>query len=286
MKTRKIVILASAACLLALLLPGTVLAGGWAAIVLDRLPADPAAGQPLTVGFTVLQHGHTPMSDLTPTVTLENPASGESIVVNTRPDGEPGHYTAELLFPTGGIWEWSIQAFTMDQPMPPLEVSGAGQAPASPRPLLPASLPLLLGLFSLACLGGALFLLMRTRPRWALVLLLAGLLLGGAGLASAANRTSASTSPPSGSQSLVETGQRLFMAKGCVTCHNHEAIERRRFDTIYVDIGPNLSDFTADPDYLRRWLADPASIRPKAGMPNLKLEPDEIEALIAFLNAE
>ena len=36
------------------------------------------------------------------------------------------------------------------------------------------------------------------------------------------------------------------------------------------------------PDYLRKFLADP-SIKP-AEMPNLKLKEDEIEALAAFLN--
>ena len=34
--------------------------GGWAVITLDELPASPRAGETMSVGFTVLQHGITP----------------------------------------------------------------------------------------------------------------------------------------------------------------------------------------------------------------------------------
>jgi len=55
---------------------------------------------------------------------------------------------------------------------------------------------------------------------------------------------------------------------------------------IFVDIGPNLSNFSADPEYLRGWLRNPASVKPKTEMPALQLSDSEIDALIAFLNAE
>ena len=292
MGNQKNPILTFTACLLALLIPFKALAGGWAVITLDELPSGLVAGQPVTVGFTVLQHGRTPLADLSPTVSIEGQETGASIVVAARPEGAAGHYTAELLFPVAGTWAWSIQAFSMDQPMPPLAVSAGLVERPSENPRSPSSLPLVLGIVGLACLGGALLLLLvRTRPRRALALLAAGLLLGGAGFAYAASQPSASPSPPVVSNSIdglspLETGQRLFVAKGCTTCHAHEGIDQTSGGAIYVDTGRDLSDFSADPQYLSRWLAEPASIRPQTEMPDLGLDQAEIEALIAFLNAE
>ena len=50
-------------------------------------------------------------------------SSGETMSVSAEPNGKPGHYLATLTFPKEGSWEWSIQAFTMDQPMPVLDVA-------------------------------------------------------------------------------------------------------------------------------------------------------------------
>src|SRR6476469_7495153 len=83
-------------------------------------------------------------------------------------------------------------------------------------------------------------------------------------------------------------GKALFLAKGCATCHRHAAVPT----TNGVAIGPDLTHYTNSPDFLRRWLADPQSVRPQTApafgpsgtMPNLHLNPDEIEALIAFIN--
>lgn len=285
MNPRKLSILAFAVFLVVLLMPTGALAGGWAVITLDELPQAPIAGQPLLVGFTVLQHGQTPMTDLDPTITLRNPANGDSIVVNAQPDGEPGHYTAELLFPGAGNWNWSIQAFTMDQPMPPLVISPEKQETSS-APIGSASrLPLISGALALACIIIALLQLFRTRLRWGLALLTAGILMGVAGFAFAAGQPADSSPPKADVQAQFEAGQRLFIAKGCTTCHAHDQIPRE-WDAIYVDSGPNLTNFSADPEYLRRWLNDPASIRPGTEMPDLNLDQAEVEALINFLDSE
>lgn len=81
--------------------------------------------------------------------------------------------------------------------------------------------------------------------------------------------------------SPAEKGAALFRAKGCVACHRHAAVEGAT-----GNVGPDLTDYDADPAFLRRWLADPASIRPNTLMPNLRLDPAEIDALIAFLENE
>ena len=74
-------------------------------------------------------------------------------------------------------------------------------------------------------------------------------------------------------------GDLLFVSKGCMTCHINRAIE---YQGITVSDGPDLTDYRADPSYLRLWLANPHSIRPATTMPDLDLDTGEIEALVAY----
>ena len=73
-------------------------------------------------------------------------------------------------------------------------------------------------------------------------------------------------------------GQAVFLAKGCATCHPHASVQGRG-----LKVGPDLTGYRGDPLFLRRWLHDPAAVRPNTEMPNLNLHPDEIEALVSFL---
>jgi cytochrome c2 len=84
----------------------------------------------------------------------------------------------------------------------------------------------------------------------------------------------------SGPADLASRGRALFQAKGCTACHQHREVN----PGAGVAIGPDLTDRSFDPDYLRIWLADPASVRPGTFMPNLGLSAEEIEGLIAFIN--
>jgi cytochrome c2 len=179
-------------------------AGGWAVITLDQLPTQVVAEQSITVGFMVRQHGQRPMEGLTPQVTAVHSPTGESFTVAARAEGDMGHYSASLTFPQAGVWNWSIQAFSMDQPLPALTVMAA-----------------------------------------------------------------------------AELGQELFVAKGCLTCHRHQAVPE--VPNIMVDVGPNLTHYPTTAEYLRVWLKDPAAIKPTTQMPNLGLNQTEIEALTAFL---
>jgi mono/diheme cytochrome c family protein len=78
-------------------------------------------------------------------------------------------------------------------------------------------------------------------------------------------------------------GQRLFVAKGCVTCHAHTAVK-----STGMEGAPELSERRLPAEYLARFLANPAAVKPVSrgewGMPNLELKQQEIVALIAFLN--
>jgi mono/diheme cytochrome c family protein len=81
----------------------------------------------------------------------------------------------------------------------------------------------------------------------------------------------------------AERGRRLFVAKGCVTCHLNRAVNETS-----IGVGPELTGRRFAPEYLARFLADPAAVIPpppgQFGMPNLRLRPAEIAALTAFLN--
>jgi len=71
------------------------------------------------------------------------------------------------------------------------------------------------------------------------------------------------------------------LRKGCITCHLNGRIEGS--DTL-VPNGPDLTAYRNDPTFLRRWLADPALVKPGTTMPDLNLSATEIESLVAFLN--
>lgn len=287
------------ALLLSLIFVVPAYAGGWAVITLDELPSNVVAGEPLKIGFTVLQHGKTPMSGLTPTITANLDKEAE-FVVSAEPEGESGHYTATLNFPTEGEWQWSIQAFAMDQPMPTLSVASAldtaASAPiAQAAPTSPAISPMMwMSVFALAVgLIGALI-AFRSRNRLVAALTVVSLLAGvtlfiaGSGQAPAveAQTDTAPDVVKADSISQVEYGRQLFIAKGCITCHyNSKAGSSSEYWTIEMG-APNLSNFSANPEIIFMRLKDPASVKSDTQMPQLNLKEWEIEALVAFINSD
>ena len=72
----------------------------------------------------------------------------------------------------------------------------------------------------------------------------------------------------------VERGGRLFVAKGCVTCHGQ------------IDVGPKLDGRRFDATYISGFLANPprTPTQGRSAMPNLGLEQKEIASLVAYLN--
>lgn len=286
------------AVILTLLFTIPVLAGGWAVITLDELPTGVVAGQPITVGFTVLQHGRTPMSGIFPTVTA-NLNKETEFVVNAESDGKPGHYVATLTFPKEGEWRWSIQAFTMDQTMPMLSVA-APVAASAEQPAVnagPSAQSILwLMIVRMAAVAGGLVgvtLAFRNRIRLGAALTVLCLVVGIASFMtgstiSAVEAQGEMVSKSSGefSVSQVELGRRLFVAKGCITCHRNSKVENSS-EYWTIDMGAaNLSRFSASPEALRLRLKNPSSVKSDAEMPNLGLSEGEIEALIAFINSK
>lgn len=95
------------------------------------------------------------------------------------------------------------------------------------------------------------------------------------------------SSAPARPVDLIAQGRALFVAKGCVVCHRHNAFDRSRagLGDFYYEGAPNLTHVALDAGYLHRWLSDPKAIKPNTYMPNLDLSANEIDALIAFLTA-
>jgi hypothetical protein len=275
-------------------------AGGWAVITLDELPGEVVAGEPLTIGFTVLQHGQTPLAGLTPIITANLHKDTEFTVI-AEEEGKPGHYTATLTFPKDGEWSWSVQAFTMDQKMPMLTVAAAPAAIANPPPAVaepaaPLASPMFIASLAVLALGlGSAFVGYRRRSRPVLALtvvcMLAGiaLLIAGTGTVSAVEaqaEPAAAQDALDSSLSQVELGRQLFLAKGCITCHyNSRAASRSEYWTIEMG-APDLSNFSASPEILFIRLKDPSAAKSDTKMPNLDLTEVEIEALVAFINAK
>ena len=101
------------------------------------------------------------------------------------------------------------------------------------------------------------------------------------------------TAAPTPTPDPADLGRALFQAKGCTTCHRHAGLSIGRVETrakVDLDLGqalgaPDLTHYRPDAEFVRRWLRDPAAVRPQTEMPNLHLSDEEIEALLAFLQA-
>jgi mono/diheme cytochrome c family protein len=91
--------------------------------------------------------------------------------------------------------------------------------------------------------------------------------------------------PPPAADNL--RGQRLFIAKGCVTCHvkNDDPVLAGRNT---LSVGPELTGRQFPLEWITQKLADPASLRVGTGqqamMPNLGLSQREIVALASYVN--
>jgi mono/diheme cytochrome c family protein len=251
--------------------------GGWAVITLDALPTSPQAGESLSVGFSVFQHGQTPLAGLDPTIVASHVESGERIQVQATDEGAVGHYAATLVLPSAGAWDWTIRAFgDVAQPMPRIiveaAVAAAPQGSSAPAP------PLLLGAATAGIALAGILLAYRRRYGLAGAAVALAVIVGAAGIASSQpGAPAAAEAAPVASRA----GSDLFLAKGCVTCHVHQAIPESA--DLSVSVGPELTLYRNDSAFIARWLADPSAVR-ETKMPNLHLSPDEIAALVLFLN--
>ncbi len=114
--------------LLWLLLPGAALAGGWAVITLEAMPAGIAPERESVVGFWVGQHGTRPVGGLQPVLEFVHQETGRRLTFNAVAGDREGYYRAVVRLPV--VRTWSIWSSFGEAPMPPVTVRAA--APASP----------------------------------------------------------------------------------------------------------------------------------------------------------
>lgn len=88
---------------LALLAPSAALGGGWATTALSSTPDGPR----WTVDLTILQHGRTPASGLSPSIVIRS-QSGEDRRFEAVPTRKTGVYRARVVFPRTGRWAYTV----------------------------------------------------------------------------------------------------------------------------------------------------------------------------------
>ena len=76
-------------------------AGGWAVTTLDPLAAEPVAGEPFAVWFTIRQHGQTPIT-LDDAAIIVTDSTGSATRFEAEPAGVLGHHVAMVEVPTDG----------------------------------------------------------------------------------------------------------------------------------------------------------------------------------------
>lgn len=106
--TTRVIACLFAAVVCALGIGSAASAGGWVISTLDELP-NPIAGEPIQVGFTILGHGITPIDiseGVGVTITFTD---GTTDYFPAAGDGIPGHYVAQVEFPSVGQYQWSIR---------------------------------------------------------------------------------------------------------------------------------------------------------------------------------
>jgi YtkA-like len=79
--------------------------GGWATVGLDPLPTGVGPGDTWNTNMTILQHGRTPLTGLSPTITITlDDDGGRSETFAATETSEPGVYAASVVFPEAGPW--------------------------------------------------------------------------------------------------------------------------------------------------------------------------------------
>ena len=132
-----------AAALFLVALPAPAAGGGWAVTTLDAVPDRFEAGRAYDIGYTIRQHGVTPVDLASTGIRITSTDSGKQITFGGRRDGAVGHYVARVSFPAAGGWTWeALQDWFGPQPLGQLEVvqPGAAKAPDA-RPVPAANVP-------------------------------------------------------------------------------------------------------------------------------------------------
>ena len=107
--------------------------GGWAIVTVDDMPEQFVVGKPTELSFIVRQHAVSPLSGLSPTVTMK---SGSKIATATvKPGAQTGRYVATLVAPSAGDWAVHIQSGFHDAGTSLLPTTAIAAGAAAPAPI-------------------------------------------------------------------------------------------------------------------------------------------------------
>jgi hypothetical protein len=104
---RKLFVLAGAVVVALALGASPAFAGGWVVPAFDPVPPI-VAGQPTAIGLRILQHGVHPLDDLEDVTLTFAADDGSTHRFTARPDGDAGHYVAQVTL-APGTYDWSLQ---------------------------------------------------------------------------------------------------------------------------------------------------------------------------------
>ncbi len=110
-----------------------------------------------------------------------------------------------------------------------------------------------------------------------------------------ANQQADAVMPQPGS--AAATGMDVFLNGQCIACHAVQGLDDANGNPLAANGGPNLTHFASrecfagcwlrndDREQLATWLDNPASVKAGSWMPDYNLTPDEIQALIAYMES-
>lgn len=138
--------------LVALAVPVSALAGGWATVGLPPPDDGIGPGDTWDATLTVLQHGNpeTPLGGLSPTVTITNGATTKTF--KATPRDKIGVYVAHVVFPSAGEWTYrAYDGFTQyggarTHTFPSVSIGNAGDAGGFPTVTVTSVIAFVLGL--------------------------------------------------------------------------------------------------------------------------------------------
>jgi hypothetical protein len=106
MARRLAIALLAALGLVALSVPA--LAKGGAVTKFDSLPTDWHAGQVYSLGYLIKMDGVEPYKADRTEIIASSLDGKTALVFPGAPDATPGHYTAQVRFPTSGTYQWKV----------------------------------------------------------------------------------------------------------------------------------------------------------------------------------
>jgi hypothetical protein len=128
---RRCVLRAAMATVGLLAMPAGAAAGGWATVGLSSLPTGTAAGEPWDVRLTVLQHGRTPLSGVSPKIRVTSADGRTTRSFAARPTGRAGVYRARVVFPDAGSWRYVVDdGFGLTHDFAPVRIAAGAAEPA------------------------------------------------------------------------------------------------------------------------------------------------------------